>query len=60
VLDDDRLLLGLHFSLNVKRPLRPAPAQHYMWRASARQQHPALLLRVSKPAVDSLAVVQMD
>jgi hypothetical protein len=53
VLDDDRLLLGLRFSLIVTRPFKPAPAQHYRWHASARQQHPALLLRVSKPGVDS-------
>jgi hypothetical protein len=59
VLDDDRLLLGLRFSLNVSRPLKPAPAQHYRWHASARQQHPALLLRVSNPVVDLRTVVRM-
>jgi hypothetical protein len=45
-LDDDQLLLGLRFSLNVSRPFKPAPAQQRIWHASARQQHPALLLRV--------------
>ncbi|KAF6266525.1 hypothetical protein COO60DRAFT_2299 [Scenedesmus sp. NREL 46B-D3] len=58
VLDEDQLLLGLRFSLNVAQPFKPASAQHRYRHASARQQHPALLLRACKLGNVSALVVR--